>query len=111
MTIDEAIKNLEYGIEQMTMELKSGLWETGSDTEAQVKQGIGLNQQLIAWLTELKESRKLLKLAVEDFDIGMTTDDMCEVCKFAFGHCTDKKCTWRYADEALKLIGDEPNGI
>lgn len=57
MTIDEAIKNLEYSIEQMTMELKSGLWETGSDTEAQVKQGIELNQQLIAWLTELKEAR------------------------------------------------------
>lgn len=29
MTIDEAIKNLEYGIEQMTMELKATFYEEG----------------------------------------------------------------------------------
>lgn len=61
MTLEEAIKQLEYGIEQMTMELKSGLWETGSDTEAEVKQGVKYNQQLIDWLTELKEAKRLLK--------------------------------------------------
>lgn len=60
---------------------------------------------------QLKEAKRLLKLAVEDFDMGMTTDDMCNVCKFAFGHCTGKKCTWRYADEALKLIGEKTDGI
>lgn len=60
---------------------------------------------------QLKEAKRLLKLAVEDFDMGMTTDDMCNVCKFAFGHCTGEKCTWRYADEALKLIGEKTDGI
>lgn len=68
MTIEEALKRLEYGIEQMTMELKSGLWETGSDSEAQVKQGIELNQQHIAWLTELKELREENKVLISERD-------------------------------------------
>lgn len=62
-------------------------------------------------MTELKEAKRLLKLAVDDFEMGMTTDFMCNLCKFAFGHCTGERCTWRYADEAFALIGDESNGI
>lgn len=109
MTIDEAINKLEHGIEQLTMELKSGLWEVGSDTENAIKEGIKDNEQLIAWLIESKEAKRLLKVAVEDMHI----EDMCDVCVKRIPNspirCPDgSNCfVWRYADEALKLIGDE----
>ncbi len=76
-----------------------------------MKEAVGLLQELNTendqLTSQLADAKRLLKLAVEDFDMGMTTDDMCEVCKFAFGHCTGKKCTWRYADKALELLNDE----
>ena len=55
MTIDEAIKDLEYGTKQLEMEIKSGLWIKGSESELCCREGIALNKQLIEWLTELKE--------------------------------------------------------
>lgn len=33
MTIDEAIKDLEYGTKQLEMEIKSGLWIKGSESD------------------------------------------------------------------------------
>lgn len=76
MTIDEAIKDLEYGTKQLEMEIESGLWIKGSEPELNCKEGIALNKQHIEWLTELKnlreenknwkEAKRLLKLAVED---------------------------------------------
>lgn len=78
------------------------------------------HRQLAEWLTELKEARELLKVAAEDFkemlpyvyscdSCALNKDDGYE-CSNSALHC-DAKCKWRYADEALKLIGDEPNGI
>lgn len=57
MTLDEAIKDLEYGTKQLEMEIKSGLWIKGSEAELRCKEGIALNKQHIEWLTELKELR------------------------------------------------------
>jgi hypothetical protein len=110
MTIDEAIKQLEYGIEQMTMELKSGLWETGSDTEAEVKQGVKYNQQLIDWLTELKEAKRLLKSATNVLNMFKPCDNdyNCNECINQRQNCDyDDRFKWRYADEALKLIEED----
>lgn len=59
MTIDEGIKNLEYGTKQLEMEIKSGLWIRGSESELCCKEGIALNKQLIEWLTELKELKAI----------------------------------------------------
>lgn len=71
-----------------------------------------------------KEAVRLLKVAVED--IGVTVAKVynggliCECCKWKsqMGECCcpddggcDVAYRWRHADEALKLIGDEPNGI
>ena len=58
MTLDEAIKDLEYGTKQLEMEIKSGLWIKGSKPELRCKEGIALNKQHIEWLTELKERRE-----------------------------------------------------
>ena len=120
MTLDEAINTLEHGIEQLTMELKSGLWEVGSDTENAIKEGIKDNEQLIAWLIESKEAKRLLKAAVEDIhdvlssQIKITNYTLCEKCKHYLNcNCKDKCIArydlkqWRFADEALKLIGED----
>lgn len=98
------------------------------------------HRQFAEWLTELKELRtlvaasnvlakdvlavdtlckqileykRLLKLAVEDFsnvDYHIYECDMdCDTCPL---HGERDNClVWRYADEALKLLEDEPNGI
>lgn len=79
MTIDEGIKNLEYGTKQLEMEIKSGLWIRGSESELCCKEGIALNKQLIEWLTELKELK--------------TTD----VQPVKYGHWYDN--TYRYIGE------------
>ena len=67
-------------------------------------------------MSELKEAKRLLKAAVEDLRLVRK----CQCCKhqitgyadICYGcHVNTNKWKWRYADEALKLIGDEPNGI
>jgi hypothetical protein len=72
------------------MEIESGLWIKGSESELSCKEGIALNKQHIEWLTELKEAKRLLKDFVSEYD----------GCK-----------TFPNRDEVLELIGDEPNGI
>ena len=59
-------------------------------------------------LGELREAKRLLKLAVEDMNDNNICYDInpCNVCT------ESKKCPcdtfkWRYTDEALKLIGEE----
>lgn len=138
MTLDEAIKDLEYGTKQLEMEIKSGLWIKGSEPELSCKEGIALNKQHIEWLTELKdlreiidacnilavdafavvrlckelkEAKRLLKLAVDDFsemyDHIYDCDRLCETCMLSGerDHCYK----WRYADEVMKLIGGSEN--
>lgn len=116
MTIDEGIKNLEYGTKQLEMEIESGLWIKGSESELCCKEGIALNKKCIEWLTELKEAKRLLKVAVEDLNsIGgvLEGNDIlcmkyiaCKGCPFNGENCNK----WRHADEALKLIGGSENG-
>lgn len=72
-------------------------------------------------VAELCEAKRLLKAAVEDMT-GMSFGEECKVCskKLLPNECPihnnvacilEKDFKWRYADEALKLIGDESNGI
>lgn len=68
MTIDEAIKDLEYGSEQLEMEIKSGLWNKGSESELRCKEGITLNKQYIEWLKELKDLREENKVLIQKCD-------------------------------------------
>lgn len=59
---------------------------------------------------QIAEYKRLLKLAVEDIhsifdetDGYCTTRLRCDTCP-----ASEKDCTkWRYADEALKLIGND----
>jgi hypothetical protein len=117
MTIDEAIKDLEYGTKQLEMEIESGLWINGSESELLCKEGIALNKQHIEWLSELKEARRLLRLAINDFaklDRENTRNKKCMMpemdctdCPLSWDSVDDRvePChSWRYENEALKLI-------
>ena len=98
--------------------------ETIFMTKKQSAQMIADNRQLVEWLmeykdlkaeqndqyvfiheliSELKEAKRLLKAAMKDMKVLYETgkDEGCIGIEFK----------WRYADEALKLMGDEPNGI
>lgn len=67
-------------------------------------------KQIAEWLKDLKEAKRLLKLALEQ------TNPKCKYCIHDLEEeqpnynpcCTGEtaNCKWRYADEALKLIGD-----
>lgn len=69
---------------------------------------------------QLKAAKRLLKAAVEDFhdvltsQIKITNYTLCAKCKYYLNcNCKDKCIArynlkqWRFADEALKLIGEE----
>lgn len=77
MTIDEGIKNLEYGTKQLEMELESGLWIKGSESELSCKEGIALNKQYIEWLTELKNRREVS-------EIEKRSIEKCDKCSDIF---------------------------
>ena len=67
-------------------------------------------------VAELCEAKRLLKAAVEDLNsVGRVLEDndilcmkyiACKGCPFDGDNCNK----WRYADEALKLIGGEIDG-
>ena len=78
------------------------------------------HRQLAKWLTELKEVKRLLRLAVEDFAKldrvntkvrnCMIPDMDCADCPLSWDSVDDsvEPChSWRYADEALTLIGED----
>lgn len=75
-----------------------------------MKEAVGLLQELNAendqLTSQLVDAKRLLKLAVEDMHI----EDMCDVCVKRIPnspiHCPDSSnCfVWRYKDEAEKLI-------
>ena len=79
MTIDEAIKHCEEEAEKyMEYGIETECYQCGKEHE-----------QLAEWLRELKEAKRLLRLAVRDLN------------SINISYC------WRYADEAEKLLDDE----
>lgn len=82
MTLDEAIKDLEYGSNQLEMEIESGLWIEGSESELSCKEGIALTKQYIEWLKELKELRSIVDacniLAVDAFAVEKLCKELRE---------------------------------
>lgn len=137
MTLEEAVTYFTEEAElreRMSQLGGSFVNETRNEQEKRIHAEAAKNNgQLAEWLTELKvlressvaeedyislkyafdDAKGLLKLAVEDFsnmyDHIYDCDGMCETCPIHGNRDTCDK--WRYADEALTLIGDEPNGI
>ena len=118
LTLDEAIKHCEEVVEN-NEQFASGKW-IGSEGEANRQECLQCaadHRQLAEWLTELKEAKRLLKLAINDFakldrentrfKNCMMPEMDCADCPLSWDSVDDRvePChSWRYADEALKLI-------
>ena len=96
MTLDEAIKHCEEEAEKyMEYGIETECYQCGKEHE-----------QLAEWLRELKEAKRLLKLALQD----LAEADHCGLCKHEpdnIATCQRKPINcfvWRYADEAEKLL-------
>lgn len=81
--------------------------ETNEYRIAELKSAIRLEEQLLGYLTELKEAKRLLRLAIEDIDnarhginCGICGMQSCDINN-AKPEC---KYRWQYADEAEKLL-------
>ena len=91
-------------------EIKTNMYEklTAEKAENDCRECAAEHRQLAKWLTELKEAKRLLRLAVEDINAA----EACDTCKYYpvinGVECQIDDCyKWRYADEALALIGGE----
>lgn len=114
MTIDEAIKHcLERAEENDNCADKceavygedNGIIEACRECAAE-------HRQLAEWLRELKEAKRLLKLAVEDFkERDVVISHHCVLCKYAddpvdICQSRPRECfEWVHTEEAEKLIG------
>ena len=142
MTLDEAIKHC---LDIADGQDKCAEISVSEHAKERISQCAADHRQLAAWLTELKqwrrvygicpsyemcipecregydaqiaEYKRLLKAAVEDL-AGMQFGEECKVCskKLLPNECPihnnvscilEKDFKWRYADEALALIGEE----
>lgn len=110
MTIDEAIKEymgMSEAAERFVDKYSSRDTFVGSVIK-DMRQRISKDRQLAEWLTELKEAKRLLKLALEQ------TNPKCKYCIHDLEEeqpnynpcCTGEtaNCKWIYADEAEKLL-------
>ena len=107
LTLDEAIK---YCLEVAE---KNECKMTNDDgyTDVSMKQCITDYRQLAEWLTELKEAKRLLKLAVEDINFAYfcfqaaCKNVKCEV-RCPYYNKDTKSCSmgWRYYKEAERFI-------
>lgn len=113
LTLDEAIKHcLEVAEDNERAIDCLDLWEEEGQEQANMcRECAADHRQLAEWLQELKEAKRLLKAAVKDFscrDEFCYYNIGCDLC----ADCNDIPCNkfkWRYADEALKLIGGNEN--
>lgn len=103
MTLDEAIKHCEEVAERYERmedshdeKLKEECLHCAAD-----------HRQLAEWLRELKESKRLLKLAVENMNDGGCTRS-CSTCKYGRDGCKyTEGYEWEHTKEAAKLLKEE----
>lgn len=104
--MNDIIRTLQFEKEQL--EAKNRLLQEKIESD---------NRQISEYDHELRQAKRLLKAAVEDFETiesNLEYDEHC-VIKMHSIRCdecplsteTIYRCKWRYADEALVLIGGE----
>lgn len=112
---NDTANNMTDTIHQLEKELKD-LQEENKVLISECDRLIKEKGRLLKKSELITEYERLLKAAVEDFSYcsgiyGLCYYNIgCDVC----ADCNNTPCDefqWRYADEALKLIEDEPNGI
>lgn len=118
MTIDEAIA---YNLQIAEGQDKCADISVSEHAKERISQCAADHRQLAEWLTELKEAKRLLKLAVKDFKEINSDILTCKYCKWhsaETGECAyynadvpcEQICGWKHEGEALKLIGGSENG-
>jgi hypothetical protein len=122
LILDEAIKHclevaeendLAAGTYELLAENNHNAYErlTAETNSSRCAECAADHRQLAEWLTELKEAKRLLKMAVEDISkMSCNNDthspDSCYICD-KHGNCSyADSFKWCKADEVLKLIGD-----
>lgn len=106
MTIDEAIAHaLEVAERQEYLSTQSIFLKA----REKCAECAAEHRQLAEWLTELKEAKRLLKSAIDEWHIVCEWGNCGEYC----GWFKDGKCTqeWSRETEALKLIGEDEDDI
>jgi hypothetical protein len=114
MTIDEEIKHQEE-ISDRYARMSEYEENNGNDGIAKdCAQCAADHRQLAEWLTELKELRGLVAASNVLAKDVLAVDTLCKqileykrLLKLAVEDFPDLTDMWRYADEALKLIGEE----
>lgn len=115
MTLDEIIQLTKQALEKVnpdkrvytefrfTVEQVALLLVYLEDYKQLKEDYIDLDNMLRTANTENDELKRMLRLAVEDFETAML-EEKCKVC--ALEHCDyDEICKWRHNDEAMKLLG------
>ena len=117
MTLDEAIKDFTDSAKELRYE--ANYWRDKGDSKSleDTLKVAEYNEQLAEWLMELKEAKRLLLLALIDFETiesNLEYDEQCVIKTHSIrcdecplGAQTIYRCKWRYADEALALIGKD----
>lgn len=122
LDIDAAIKHCEEVAKQNEIsaityknckEIKTNMYEklTAEKAENECRECAAEHRQLAEWLKELKEAKRLLKMAVEDLskmpcNNDTHSPDSCYIC-VKHGNCSySDSFKWCKADIALKLIGE-----
>lgn len=124
LTLDTAIKHCLDVAEQNETQAEKWHKEGGAEWGKTIncRECAADHRQLAEWLRELKEAKRLLKMAVEDFKEINSDILTCKYCKCYSAEtdeCTfypddtpcEQICGWKHEGEALKLMGetnDEP---
>lgn len=108
MTFEEAMQEIFYHGFVFTLRPKKALEalkvirKTLLDYKQLKSDYIELDNQIRTANTENDELKRMLRLAVEDFETAML-EEKCNVC--ALEHCDyDEICKWRHHDEAMELL-------
>lgn len=121
MNIDEAIKHCEEVAEKNEVQAEKWQEEGGEEwgKTTACRECAEDHRQLAEWLTELKEAKRLLQMAVEEFREINSDILTCKYCRWyseEIDECTyypedtpcEQICGWKHEVRALKLIGEEP---
>lgn len=119
MTLDEAIKHclevaeendLAAGTYELLAENNHNAYEklTAETNSSRCAECATDHRQLAEWLTELKEAKRLLKSARSIIeDVICNEDYLCNECEYRAKCDGGFSFYWRYANEALALIGED----
>lgn len=119
MTLEEVIQFIKQALEKInpdkrvSTEFRFAAWQVKRllvwlEDYKQLKDDYAdLDNRLRTANTEIDDLKRLLRLAVDDFQTAML-EEKCKVC--GLEHCDyDEICKWRHHDEAMELLGGTDN--